>query len=140
MHRSRLSRALAALLAALLVFLTAEPLAGMHRCPMHDGVLALALSRDAGHDVADGGASHSRDATHQHDSGLPGHDGGHSSHHCSCVGSCTGAASIGLPGSATTLALDSRIAFTRDSGLPDYRYVPVWRQHVLPFQNGPPLA
>ena len=58
---------------------------------------------------------------------------------CTCLGQCCSAPPVALV--ATTIALaDVVTSATRDAGLPDYAYVPVAAQHVLPLANGPPLA
>jgi hypothetical protein len=58
---------------------------------------------------------------------------------CTCLGQCCGAAPVAFVSASVTLA-DIVTVATRDHGLPDYAYVPVAAQHVLPFAHGPPLS
>jgi hypothetical protein len=42
--------------------------------------------------------------------------------------------------SARVALADSETIASQDAGLPDYAYVPVAAQHVLPLANAPPLS
>jgi hypothetical protein len=132
MRRSPWSRLLASALGLWFGFSTAEPLPGMHNCPTHDGPLAAA--------VAGGGGHHGHGAGHE--KGLTEGSGQApavpQTHQCTCPGPCTTALGIGLPATAVSLEIAAVTSASRDSGLPDYAYAPVWAEHVLPFSNGPP--
>lgn len=140
MRRSWWSRSFAAIFAVWFAFLVAEPLTVMHQCPMHDGVMAMQNVGDVGpmHHVDMHGSAHHGSATHEHS--VPGsHDPAHhTGHQCTCIGDCAGVATVGLPVQRAAFILAIETAATRDTGLPDYAYIPVAIQHLLPFQNGPP--
>jgi hypothetical protein len=63
----------------------------------------------------------------------------HHSTQCTCLGQCCSAPPVALVATNVTLAAVVTAA-SADAGLPDYAYVPVAAQHVLPLANGPPLA
>ena len=63
----------------------------------------------------------------------------HHSNQCTCLSHCCSAPPVALVGITMAIAGVVTVA-TRDAGLPDYAYVPVAAQHVLPLANGPPLA
>jgi hypothetical protein len=58
---------------------------------------------------------------------------------CTCLGQCCGTAPVAFISAQIQLA-DIVTVATRDAGLPDYAYVPVAAQHVLPFAHAPPLS
>jgi hypothetical protein len=120
--RRRGSRSLAALFTIWFAVALVEP-AVLHVCPVHDAMASTAPA-----------------SAHMHG----GHDGASSSHpattaHCLCLGDCAKIGSVGLPASVTSLA-STTIIHARDTGLPDYAYVPVAVAHVIPFANGPPAV
>ena len=122
MRRSIWHRTLAALLAPWFAFLVAEPATVMHRCPMHDGIMAAS----AMHGMAAHG--HDRSPT------APAH------HHCTCIGGCTAAGATGLPAPRVVLRVAIVTATPRNPGLPEHVYLPLAAEHARPFANAPPLA
>lgn len=136
MRRSWLSRSLSAVLAVWLAFLVAEPLVGMHDCPMHDGVMAMERVGSMPQHGERGSAhamSQAADKSQQSQDGQ-------GRHQCTCVGDCTGSTAFALPSGRAGIVAPGETATTRDTGLPEYEYVAVWAQYILPFQNGPPRA
>jgi hypothetical protein len=136
MHRHWLHRVFATLLVAWFAVLTAEPVA-LHPCPMHDGVLHMQSGAAVHHAMhgampAHGGPMEQAGAR-QHL--PPAHSTGH--HQCTCIGTCTATSAAGLPSARFALAA-ALTTLVRDPGLPDYEYVPVAAQHVLPFAHAPP--
>jgi hypothetical protein len=129
-------RVFAIVLVAWFAALTAEPIA-LHPCPMHDGMLAMhsgaAMQHQMGAAAMGHGASMSEMATPQQM--PPSQPMQH--HQCTCLGACTATSAAGLPSAHLTLAA-AIVAVPYDPGLPDYVYVPVAAQHVLPFAHGPP--
>jgi hypothetical protein len=136
MHRHWLHRVFATLLVAWFAALTAEPVT-LHPCPMHDGVLLLQTSAAAHHAMHGAMSAHDAPMEHAaaHEDLPPAHSTGH--HQCTCIGTCTATSATGLPSARLALAatLDAPV---HDPGLPDYAYVPVAAQHVLPFAHAPP--
>ena len=120
--RRRVSRSLAALFTVWFAVALVEP-AVLHVCPVHD---AVASTLPASAHVHGG-----------HDDASPSHPG--TTAHCLCLGDCAKIGSVGLPASVTILAA-AAINDARDTGLPDYAYVPVAVAHVIPFANGPPVV
>lgn len=124
MRRRWYTRIGSAFLAIWFVLCASEPLAAMHRCPMHDGVMVM----------ADGHAMHG--AAHaQHDTDsqptAPAH------HDCTCLGDCAGAAFAGLP--AIGISVVAAVVRTRRVSTPAAQLpVPVPAPHARPFANGPP--
>ena len=102
---------------------------------MQGGVLAMAQVSMPGMDMPTGARGSDQVASTTQ---IPTHDAAH--HPCTCVGDCAGAAAIGLPSEAQSLAFAVQIAATQRTSVPGARYVPAWTQHVLPFENGPPRA
>ena len=107
-----------------------------HACPMHGAHAAVAaLNTHSGH-----GGAHA-----PHVAGLGHHQTSSSesaSHHgtqCTCLGQCCGTGPVATVAATVALA-DSGTLATRDAGLPDYVYVPVAAQHVLPLAHAPPLS
>jgi hypothetical protein len=99
-----------------------------HACPTH-GHAALASALQSGHanHAGMGTASTTGDSQPSHGS------------QCTCLGHCCSAPPVGLVAAAIALA-DVVTTATQDAGLPDYAYVPVAAQHVLPLANGPPVT
>lgn len=130
--RSLWSRALALFVGLWFVAVSAGPELA-HACPTHGNhAMATALGdMPGGHGgTATAGAHHRAPNTESHQQ--------HGSQ-CTCLGHCCSAPPVALV--ATTIALaDVVTAAANDAGLPDYAYVPVAAQHVLPLANGPPLA
>ena len=58
---------------------------------------------------------------------------------CTCLGRCCSSAPVAITSDHIAL-IDVPTVSSRDAGLPDYEYVPVAAQHVLPPANGPPLS
>lgn len=123
MHHHWTTRVGAAFLALWFVLATAG-LAPLHRCPVHDGPVADAMTVPAGHPMH-GDASHS-----------PAPDG-HGSHQCTCLGECcvAGPAVMGAAIELTVVALvDWPAAPHPVLPAPARSRAP----HRLPFANGPP--
>ena len=92
-----------------------------HACPTHGSHAAQATSAHAGH----AGATESSSPT--------------KNNQCTCLGQCCSTAPVAFA-SAHLALVDVPTVATRDAGLPDYEYVPVAAEHVLPPANGPPLS
>jgi len=139
MHRHWTQRVFAMLLVAWFTALVAEPVT-LHPCPMHDGVLLMMSSQSqmAGHAMDMSAMAHEHTTPQADHDQMPGHQQG-GQHQCTCLGTCTAASSAGLPSAHVTLA-SALVVHAHNPGLPDYRYVPVAAQHVLPFAHGPPLS
>jgi hypothetical protein len=91
-----------------------------HACPTH-GSHAVQSSAHASH----GASSQSREPT--------------KGSQCTCLGQCCSTAPLAVA-SAPIALTDVPTVAARDAGLPDYAYVPVAADHVLPPANGPPLS
>ena len=135
MKRPWWSRALALFVGAWFVAVSAAPDL-THACPMHGShaaVAALGSSAHAGHTGAIPAASAA------HHSAPSSESTPQRGTQCTCLGQCCGAAPVAVVSASIALA-DIVTVATRDAGLPDYAYVPVAAQHVLPFAHGPPLS
>ena len=125
MRRRWHTRIGSAFLALWFVLCVTEPMAAMHRCPMHDGVAGV-MAMPNGHMM--GGAAH-----------LPHNDqpSGPAHHDCTCIGDCAGAAFAGIP--AASVALGSAGVQTVQMRAPAAAAIyPVPAPHARPFANGPP--
>ena len=135
MSRSLWSRALALFVGLWFVAVSAGPEIA-HACPLH-GKHAMSASlgdHPMGHGGTAARAHYDMSNAHRSDAGSQPHPG-----QCTCPGDGCCAPPVALV--ATTIALaDVVTAAANDAGLPDYAYVPVAAQHVLPLANGPPLA
>jgi hypothetical protein len=118
----RMARVFSALFVAWFALLLVEP-AMLHACPVHNAAAAPAS-----------GGAHSHDG-HAAPTPVPPQAG----EHCMCLGDCTQIAGAGLPSAVTRLVVTA-IVHARDTGLPDYAYVPVAVAHAIPFANGPPTT
>ena len=105
-----------------------------HACPTHGShAMAAALGGMHGsHGRTGAAAAHhvvstSTDSHPQHGS------------QCTCLGHCCSAPPVALVATTIGIAAEATAAAV-DAGLPDYAYVPVAAEHVLPLANGPPLA
>jgi hypothetical protein len=128
---SRTRRAAAWLLLLLFAAIVGEPLRG-HACPVHAALGAAA--QDAGEDAHGGHGSH---AEHGADADETPAGGGHDSHQCDCLGTCSSGAAARVP---QTLALRLVEVGLVEAPAPPTRLMPVATSgdHVLPFANGPP--
>jgi len=100
-----------------------------HACPMHGGHSSAASAAEH--------ADHGAVAEHH-----PASSSESPSHHgtqCTCLGQCCSTGPVAVLSARTALG-DTDTVATRDAGLPDYAYVPVAAQHVLPLANAPPLS
>ena len=121
MHRPWWYRALGALWAFWFAAAIVEPVT-LHPCPMHDGIHAMSM---AGMAHATG---HDRDAHH---------DGQGAQHHCNCLGACSSATAVGLPGHTVVPRIATvAIVPVLVPAAPDV--APSTPDFVLPFANGPP--
>ena len=129
MRRSLFSRITALFVGFWFVAMTAAPEAA-HACPMHGSHATLAAL----------GAGHGAHASHVGHHPTSGNDTAptHGSQ-CTCLGQCCSTGPVALIASGFSLA-DVMTFATRDAGLPDYAYVPVAAQHVLPPALAPPLS
>lgn len=100
-----------------------------HACPAH-GSHATAGALGSAH-VGHASAGHHASADHE---STPRRGA-----QCSCLGQCCSTAPVAIISNQIALA-DIVTVATRDAGLPDYAYVPVAAQHVLPFAHAPPLS
>jgi hypothetical protein len=108
--------------------LVTEPVAAMHNCPLHDGAPAAAV---VGHAAGHASPAQAQDTHQPHDSSK--------SHQCSCLGDCAASALTAALENTVRLPVPAAIAATRPA-FPESGIIPVRIPHVLPFQNGPPLA
>ena len=132
MRRSLWHRALAAVMAAWLAIVMAEP-AVLHACPMHGGV-GMTHAASAAHGVAMEMTHHAASAPADSPA-QPAHG-----HQCTCLGQCSAPVGVAAPAALVALAPTIETVAARDGGLPDFEYVPVAAAHVLPFANGPPTT
>ena len=130
MKRPWWSRTLALFVGVWFVAVSAAPDVA-HACPMHGSHATAAAvgSAHSGHGSATAAHHSSTDSpsTPQHGT------------QCTCLGQCCGAAPVAVVSARIALA-DVVTVATRDAGLPDYAYVAVAAQHVLPFAHAPPLS
>jgi hypothetical protein len=105
-----------------------------HACPTH-GIHAAKVPVIAGH------AGHVAVATTSavHHSASDTGSAPQQGKQCTCLGQCCSAPPVAVISAAITLA-DIVTISTRDAGLPDYAYVPVAAQHVLPLAHAPPVS
>ncbi len=96
---------------------------GLHGCPEHDAVGAVAPAAPAHH-----GTAHQSEPADEHD-----HAAG-----CTCLGSCHGSAITGVPSVAPALIPTLTRAFEVSTPQPVtlFRVAP----RLLPFQIGPPAS
>ena len=130
MKRPWWSRALALIVGVWFVAVTAAPDVA-HACPMHGSHAAIASS---GQQHANHGS-----ASASHHSAPSSESTPARATQCTCLGQCCGTAPVAFMSAQIQLA-DIVTVATRDAGLPDYAYVPVAAQHVLPFAHAPPLS
>jgi len=133
MRRSLWHRALAAVMAAWLAIVMAEP-ALLHACPTHGGAAGEAHAAVAQHGAAMG-MTHGKAPATGDAPAQPAHG-----HQCTCLGQCHAPVGVAAPAALVSLASGLEVAAARDSGLPDFEYAPVAAAHVLPFANGPPTT
>lgn len=125
MRRRWYTRIASAFLALWFVLCVTEPVAAMHRCPMHDGVAGV-MAMPNGQTM--GAAAH---VPHGPDQPSPAH------HDCTCIGDCAGASFAGLP--AVSVALRTAAVQTvRMHPLAAPVVYPIPAPHARPFANGPP--
>ena len=134
MRRSLFSRFTALFVGLWFVAVTAAPEV-THACPMHGAHAAMAAA-GAGHGAHSGASKLAIGAHHRASDGeaTPPH-----ANQCTCLGQCCSAGPVALVASDLSLA-DIVTVSTRDAGLPDYAYVPVAAEHVLPPALAPPLS
>lgn len=124
MRRRWYTRIGSAFLAIWFVLCVTEPLAAMHRCPMHDGVMVMTN----GHAMPDA-------ARAQHDPGSQPSAPAH--HDCTCLGDCASAAFTGLPSSSISVVV-AVLRAPRVSTPAASASVLVPAPYARPFANGPP--
>ena len=133
MRRSLAARVIALFMGLWFVAVSAGPEL-THACPMHGGhAVASAPAADA--HAAHGAAAAGLTTTSHH--GSPDRDS--NSNQCTCLGHCSGASTVALAADRIAL-VETTTAAMHDAGLPDYAYVPVAAQHVLPLAHAPPLS
>jgi hypothetical protein len=135
MKRTLWSRVMALFVGLWFVAVSAGPELA-HACPMHGGHSTTASGGDAH-------SAHAALATDvagsQHQTASSPQSASPHGMQCTCLGQCCGAAPVAVISTTLALAELDTVA-TRDAGLPDYAYVPVAAQHVLPLANAPPLS
>jgi hypothetical protein len=104
-----------------------------HACPMHG---SHAVSAALGHEHGAHGAHGAQSVAAHHQTGDQSAPHGNQ---CTCLGQCCSAGPVALVASDISLA-DIVTVSTRDAGLPDYAYVPVAAEHILPPAQAPPLS
>src|SRR5689334_13649214 len=129
MRRSLSSRVIALFLGLWFVAVSAAPEV-THACPMHGAHGAALGHNHSGHGTSQVAEHHLKTGKES----APAHG-----NQCSCLGQCCCAGPVALVASSLSLA-DIVTVATRDAGLPDYAYVPVAAQHVLPPALAPPLS
>lgn len=129
MRRPLWSRVTALFVGLWFVAITAGPEL-MHACPTH-GTHAVAASLGAGH----GGHV----AATEHHAASDTQSAPQRGTQCTCLGQCCSAGPVAVLSAHVALA-DTETIASHDAGLPDYTYVPVAAQHVLPLANAPPLS
>ncbi len=134
MHRRWPQRVLAILVVAWYTALVAEPVT-LHPCPMHDGLLRMHAGGAMQHSGSPTAGMHGQAMRVEHRGSTS--DPGSAAHRCTCIGACTAASAGGMVANGPVLACVLLTA-PLDTGLPDYAYVPVAAQHVLPFAHAPP--
>jgi hypothetical protein len=120
MQRSVWARVIALFVGLWFVAMAAGP-EMTHACPMHGS-----------HDTAATTGGHAE----HHGSTDADSD---SSNQCTCLGQCCSAGPVAIVAQSIAL-VDVTTSVLRDTGLPDYAYVPAAAQHVLPLANAPPLS
>jgi hypothetical protein len=116
-----MARACATLVALWFGFVAAEPVLGMHRCPMHDGTIVA--SPHASHHAASQKGAPARDTA---------------THHCTCL-DCAAPGAHALP--AVGVAAPRGVFVDRQPVVAPAPPVPTTRfDHLLPFSNGPPCS
>ena len=135
MKRPWWSRALSLFVGVWFVAVTAAPDVA-HACPMHGSHSARAAQAPdhAGHGPSTALATASHHSTTSSSESTP-----QRGTQCTCLGQCCSTAPVAFISARIQLA-DVITVATRDAGLPDYAYVPVAAQHVLPFAHAPPLS
>jgi len=103
-----------------------------HACPTHGIHAASAAAGHTSH-----GASQSVGAAHHAASDTE--PAPPRSSQCTCLGQCCSTPPVAVISAAISLA-DIVTVATRDAGLPDYAYVPVFARHVLPLAHAPPRS
>lgn len=134
MHRHWLYRVFPFVLVAWFTALVAEP-ATLHPCPMHDGLMRMHAGTGMHHRPGGMAGMHGPASHVEHHGSTSEPDS--AAHQCTCIGACTAANAAGFAASRLTLA-GALSTCPQDPGLPDYVYVPVTAQHVLPFAHAPP--
>ncbi len=103
---------------------------------MHDGLLAMHGAMAVGHGAAAMHGEHGHRVSVVHHGATP--HGDSPQHRCTCFGPCTSSGVSAIAARGITL-VHTAVVHPLDPGLPDYRYVPVVAQYVLPFPHGPPV-
>ena len=129
MHRSASVRFLAAIVAAWLAIVLAEP-AALHTCAAHGSAASASTTGEHGAHAGHGG--------HAHEAGAPTGSDAPESHQCSCVGHCASGSVAALAPADPAIGATILLASTGGS-IRDPRFTPVAADFVLPFANGPPL-
>lgn len=127
MRRRWYTRLGSAFLAIWFVLCVTEPVAAMHRCPMHDGVAGVMA-------MPNGQAMNGAAPMHQ---GTDSRPTAPMHHDCTCLGDCAGAAFTGLP--AASVSVVAAVVQTADVDRPVAQLAtPVAAPFARPFANGPP--
>ena len=124
MRTSPLARLLTACFGVWFAFAIAEPVLAMHECPVHDGIASSAP-------VAVHHGAHQAPASQKHPQPV---------HQCSCLGECAGCTPVVLAATPDQGTLAVATVSSSEPAALSAGYRAVWAQHVLPFQNGPPVA
>jgi hypothetical protein len=103
-----------------------------HVCPVHDPMLATAMSQGAMHH---GDANAAMDAHEQMETGSS--HGGHQDMHCCCTGFACVTNAVTLPSQRLELP-DVAISESSAPELPEYARSAAASAYFIPFANGPP--
>ena len=109
-----------------------------HACPTH-GTHAVAATLGVSHSGHGAPAAQPAASEHHETTAADTQSSSHPGTQCTCLGQCCGTGPVATV-SATIALAESEWNASRDAGLPDYAYVPVAAQHVLPLANAPPLS
>ncbi|HXE59459.1 MAG TPA: hypothetical protein VN607_02085 [Gemmatimonadaceae bacterium] len=127
MRRRWSTRLGSAFLAIWFVLCVTEPVAAMHRCPMHDGVAGVMA-------MPNGQAMNGAAPLHQ---GTDSQPTAPAHHDCTCLGDCAGAAFAGLPAASVSVVAAVVQTVRVDTPVPQIA-APVAAPFARPFANGPP--
>jgi|GEM_PF-1424492 len=135
-------RSVAGVMIGFFLLLTVGMGEATHICPVHDPVLAEAVSGGAHHDASRAamGGHQQHHQQHRQMDAAASHNGGHSGKHgthCCCTGLACVTSAVTLP--SDRLELPSvAISTSAVPELPEYARSAAASAYYIPFANGPP--